>query len=95
MMSLQWYDFVGFVGVLLVLGAYAGQQSRRVRGDGEWVSLINFFGAGGILVPVIYAEQMNWPVFLIESVWMLISLYGFALALRTRMQGWRGGAQPG
>ena len=35
MMNLQWYDFVGFAGVLLVLGAYAGQQTRRLRGDGE------------------------------------------------------------
>ena len=42
-------------------------------------------------MPVFYAEQMNWSVLLIESVWMLISLYGFVLALRTRMQGWRGG----
>lgn len=84
MLNLQWFDFVGFLGVLMVLAAYALMQLRRLRGDGELYSLINFFGAGGILVPVLYAEQMNWSVLFIEVAWMVISLYGLYQALRHR-----------
>ena len=76
MLELHWFDFVGFVGVLLVLGAYAGQQARKLNGDGVLYSLINLIGAGGILVPVLYAEQMNWSVLFIETAWMAISAYG-------------------
>jgi hypothetical protein len=76
MLELQWFDFVGFVGVLMVLGAYAGQQTRKLDGDGVLYSLINLVGAGGILMPVVYAEQMNWSVLFIETAWMAISAYG-------------------
>lgn len=84
MLNLQWFDFVGFVGVLMVLGAYAGQQMRRLNGDGVMYSLINLVGAGGILIPVLYAEQMNWPVLFIETAWMAISAYGIWHAVSRR-----------
>ncbi len=87
MMTLQWFDFVGFLGVFMVLGAYAGHQTRRLRGDGELYSLINFFGAGGILLPVLYAEQMNWSVLFIELAWMVISAYGTYAAVQRRFAG--------
>jgi drug/metabolite transporter (DMT)-like permease len=79
--NLAWYDFVGFAGVLMVLGAYAGQQTRRLSGDGIAYSLLNALGAAGILVPVWYAETMNWSVLFIETVWIAISLYGMWTAL--------------
>ena len=81
MFDLAWYDFVGFAGVLMVLGAYAGQQTRRLSGDGIAYSLLNAVGAAGILVPVWYAETMNWSVLFIETVWIAISLYGMWTAL--------------
>jgi paired small multidrug resistance pump len=80
-LNLAWYDFVGFAGVLMVLGAYAGQQTRRLSGDGVAYSLVNAFGAAGILVPVWYAETMNWSVLFIEVAWIAISLYGIWTAL--------------
>ena len=76
MLDLKWYDFVGFAGVLLVLVAYAALQARKMSGDGPTYSLLNLFGAGGILLPVWYAPQMNWSVLFIETAWMAISLYG-------------------
>jgi drug/metabolite transporter (DMT)-like permease len=79
--NLAWYDFVGFAGVLMVVGAYAGQQTRRLSGDGIAYSLLNALGAAGILVPVWYAETMNWSVLFIETVWIAISLYGMRTAL--------------
>ncbi len=83
MLNLQWFDFVGFLGVLLVLLAYLGLQVRCMRGDGFMYSFLNMIGAIGILVSVVYAEKMNYSVLLIEGAWVLISVYGiyqFALS---------------
>lgn len=84
MLDLKWFDFVGFVGVLLVLGAYAGQQSRRLSGEGVLYSVLNLVGAAGILLPVWLAPQMNWSVLFIEAAWILISAYGIWTALFRR-----------
>jgi hypothetical protein len=81
MLDLRWWDFVGFAGVLLVLGAYFLLQTGRMRGDGIAYSLVNAVGAAGILVPVWYAKQMNWSVLFIEAAWIAISLYGIWHAL--------------
>jgi hypothetical protein len=82
MLDLHWWDFVGFGGVLLVLGAYFLLQTGRMRGDRVPYSLINAIGAAGILVPVWYAPQMNWSVLFIEAAWILISLYGIWHSLK-------------
>ena len=85
MLSLQWFDFVGFAGVLLVLLAYLALQTQRMRGDGMMYSVLNMFGAIGILIPVIYAEHMNYSVLFIEAAWIAISLYGMWHALKRKM----------
>ena len=87
MLDLQWFDFVGFAGVLLVLAAYFLLQTSQMRGDGVPFSLLNMVGAGGILVSVVYAEKMNWPVLFIEAAWILISLYGIWHAMQRRFTG--------
>ena len=84
MMNLQWFDLVGFAGVLMVLGAYFLLQTGRMRGDRVPFSLLNALGAAGILVPVWYAPKMNWSVLIIESAWVLISLYGIWHSLTSR-----------
>jgi hypothetical protein len=84
MLDLHWFDFVGFAGVLLVLGAYFLLQTGRMRGDRVPYSLVNAIGAAGILVPVWYAKEMNWSVLFIEAAWILISLYGVWHSLSRR-----------
>ena len=84
MMDLQWFDLVGFAGVLMVLGAYFLLQTGRMRGDRVPFSLLNALGAAGILVPVWYAPKLNWSVLIIESAWVLISLYGIWHSLTSR-----------
>jgi paired small multidrug resistance pump len=91
MLQLHWWDFVGFAGVLLVLAAYFLLQTGRMRGDAFVFSLLNALGAAGILVPVWYATEMNWSVLIIESIWILISLYGM---WRAMTRGLRKGAPP-
>lgn len=85
MMSLKWFDFVGFAGVMLVLLAYLALQTQKLRGDGMAYSALNLFGAAGILIPVVYAEQMNWSVLFIEAAWIAISLYGMWQVARRKM----------
>ena len=82
MLQLHWWDFVGFAGVLMVLGAYFLLQTGRMRGDGIAYSLVNMLGAGGILVPVVYAPEMNWSVLFIEVAWIAISVYGIWNSMR-------------
>ena len=76
MMDLHWWDAVGFAGVLMVLGPFLELQPGRRLGFGVEIYLLNVVGAAGILVPVVYAEQMNWSVLFIEAAWIAISLYG-------------------
>ena len=84
MLDLHWFDFVGFAGVLLVLGAYFLLQTGKMRGDRVPYSLVNAIGAAGILVPVWYAPSMNWSVLFIEAAWILISLYGIWHSITSR-----------
>lgn len=84
MMSLQWFDLIGFLGVFMVLGAYGGHQTRKLRADGALYSLVNLFGAAAILVPVLYAPSMNWSVIFIEVAWMAISAYGLYQTISRR-----------
>lgn len=84
MMDLQWYDMVGFAGTFLILAAYFALQVRKLDGHGVAYSLLNLLGAAGILVSVVYARTMNWPVFTIEAAWMVISLYGIWFAAKNR-----------
>ena len=86
MMDLQWWDAVGFAGVLMVLGAYFLLQTGRMRGDGIAYSLVNMVGAAGILVPVLYAKEMNWSVLFIETAWIAISVYGIWHAMQRRFK---------
>jgi hypothetical protein len=85
MLNLQWFDFVGFAGVLLVLSAYLALQTERMSGTGILYSLTNALGAAGILVPVVYAEQMNYSVLFIEAAWIAISIYGMWHAIRRKI----------
>ena len=81
MMGLRWFDFVGFAGVLMVLVAYAALQTRRMNGNGVLFSLLNLVGSAGILIPVWYAQEMNWSVLFIETAWIAISAFGIWTAL--------------
>ena len=85
MMNLQWFDFVGFAGVMLVLIAYLALQTERLSGTGMMYSLLNALGAAGILVPVVYADQMNYSVLFIELAWIAISVYGMWHSLKRKI----------
>ena len=95
MMNLQWFDFVGFAGVFLVLFAYLALQTGRLAGNGFAYSFLNALGAAGILVPVLYAEHMNYSVLFIEGAWIAISVYGMWHSMKRRFTKPTSPATPG
>lgn len=88
--NLQWYDWIGIAGTLLVLLAFFLLQAGRLRGNGIVYQLMNLLGAGGVLMSLY--GTFNWSVFILELVWMLISGYGIVRGLRQRGARTRGAA---
>ena len=84
-MNLQWYDWVGVAGTLMVLGAFFGLQSGRLAGNGIVYQLLNLLGAAGVLVSLV--GEFNLSVFLLEVAWVAVSGYGIARSLRARRNG--------
>ena len=83
-MNLQWYDWVGMAGTLMVLGAFALLQAGRLSGTGIAYQLLNLFGAGGVLLSLL--GTFNVSVFLLEAAWVLISGYGIARSFKARRE---------
>lgn len=81
-MNLAWYDWVGMLGTLMVLGAFFLLQAGRLSGTGIVYQLLNLFGAGGVLVSLM--GKFNVSVFLLEATWVAISAYGIARSFKSR-----------
>ncbi len=75
-MDYELHDLIGNVGVALILGSYLLVQLRRLDATRVPYLLANGLGAGLILVSL--ARDFNLSAFVIEVVWLLISLYGLA-----------------
>ncbi len=71
---MSWYDIVGTLGVALIIVTYVLLQIERVRSDQLIYSLLNAIGASLILVSLYY--DFNFPAFVVEFFWLLISLFG-------------------
>lgn len=78
--NLLWYDWIGIAGTLLILAAFFMLQARKLSGTGLPYQLMNLLGAGGVLVSLL--GQFNVSVFVLEVVWMAISIYGIVRTLR-------------
>lgn len=81
-MNLEWYDVVGLGGTLAILVAFFLLQAGRLAGDSLRYQLLNLFGAAGVLVSL--WGTFNLSVFLLESAWVAVSLYGISRSLRAR-----------
>ena len=73
-MTYSWYDFLGNVGVLLILLSYLLLQMKKIKSQSMYYSLMNAVGALLILVSLYY--NFNLSAFVMEIFWLLISLYG-------------------
>ena len=82
-MRYAWYDFAGNIGVVLMVLGYLLLQAEKIRSSDLSYSLMN--GVGALLVVVSLLYRFNLSAFLVESFWLLISVYGLIkFALRPR-----------
>ena len=75
-MSYAFYDVIGNVGVVLIIGSYFLIQIGRMSATGLTYSLVNMLGAACILYSLFF--EFNMSAFLVEVFWLLISLVGLA-----------------
>jgi hypothetical protein len=73
-------QLVSFVGAFLILGAYGGQQLRRVDPAGWLYSALNLVGAG--LLTLAAWQLGQWGFVLLEGVWTAVSAGALVRALR-------------
>jgi len=85
-MNFSWHDAVGAAGVSMVLLTYLLLQMEKLKAQSPAYSLSNALGA--LLVLVSLSHEFNLSAFVIESVWLLVSLYGFVrFLIRERSRG--------
>jgi len=78
----EWFDFVGNVGVVMVLATYLAVQADRLDARTLAYSALNAIGAGLITLSLCF--DFNLSAFVIEVAWVMISLYGITRRLATR-----------
>jgi|TARA_B110000914_G_scaffold222893_1_gene237271 hypothetical protein len=81
-MNYQWYDVIGNIGVLIILGCYLLLQLNKLASSELSFSVFNGLGALLILISLTY--EFNLSAFIIELFWLLISLFGVATYLLKR-----------
>lgn len=75
-MQFAWYDIIGSIGVAIIILTYILLQTERIRSESLLYSVLNGLGAGLIVFSLFYS--FNFSAFIVELLWVLISLYGIA-----------------
>lgn len=73
-MKVTLYDFIGSVGVATIIITYVLLQTGKIKSESLAYSVLNGLGAGAIVFSLIF--DFNFSAFIVESLWVLISLYG-------------------
>ncbi len=73
-------NILGMIGVILMLAAYVFLQTNRMTSASISYSLLNALGSFLVLVSLFF--YWNLPAGVIETAWLIISLYGLAKAFR-------------
>ena len=81
-MTYAWYDILGTLGVAVIILTYVLLQIGKVRSEQLVYSVLNAVGAALILVSLYFA--FNFPSFVVEFFWLLISLFGVGKWLRQK-----------
>ena len=72
---LSWYpDFIGCLGAIIVLVAYALLQAKKLESESFVYSFLNLIGALMILISLAYS--WNLAAALMEIAWIIITLFG-------------------
>lgn len=73
-MQYAWYDLVGSVGVFTIILTYVLLQTGKLKSETLAYSALNGAGAALIVFSLLYS--FNFSAFIVESLWVLISIYG-------------------
>lgn len=76
------HNYVGLLGVALILAAYFLLQIGRLRQERPAYSILN--GVGAVLILLSLTVDFNLASFVIEIAWISISIYGIVRSLRAR-----------
>jgi len=71
---MNWYDILGTLGVGVIILTYVLLQIECIRSEQVIYSVLNAVGATFILISLYYS--FNFPSFVVEFFWLLISLFG-------------------
>ena len=82
MMKYGLFDFLGNVGVVIMIVVYLLLQLKRLDSNAPAYSLLNAFGASLVILSL--SVNFNFSAFIMEVFWVLISLIGIYRNLRTR-----------
>jgi hypothetical protein len=73
-MTIQWYDYIGTIGVVLCLVAYFQIQTQRWNTLDLAYSALNLMGS--LLIGLTLLYDFNLSALIIEVCWIAISIYG-------------------
>ena len=68
------HNAIGLMGVSCILAAYFFLQSGKLHSDDGRYLFLNIIGSIAILISLIW--EWNFPSFMIQVCWIIISLYG-------------------
>ena len=73
-MRYSFTDFLGNMGVTLIIIDYLLLQLDRISSNSLSYSLLNAIGAGLIIISLVF--NFNLSAFIMEAIWVVISLFG-------------------
>ncbi len=73
-MEYKWYDFVGSIGVFVIIFTYVLLQTGRIKSENPSYSILNAVGASLIVFSLFF--NFNFSAFIVEFFWILISIFG-------------------
>ena len=81
-MSYSWFDFLGTIGVAVIIVTYLLLQLDRLKSSSLTYSMLNGLGAMLILFSLLF--KFNLSAFIVEMFWVLISVLGLVRYFRAR-----------
>jgi len=73
-------NVVGWIGMALLIGAYALVTTGRITGPSLTFQMMNLVGGGALMVNSAYYGA--WPSAVLNMVWVVIGVVGLARARR-------------
>jgi hypothetical protein len=76
----MFFQLISLLGAVVILGAYAALQSRKLESETAAYQALNALG-GALLCATAVAER-QYGFILLEGAWAVLSLWGLARVLR-------------